>query len=301
MSTPSSRKAVVAALLGNGAIAATKFVVALISGSTAMLAEALHSLADTGNQGLLLVGMRLSRRPADAEHPFGYGKERYFWAFVVAMTMFIVGSAVSIWQGISRVRSPHDIEHAGIMYVVLGVSALFEAYPWYVALTQLRRESHGRGLLRTIRESKKPSLVTVFLEDTAAMIGLGLAAAGIVLSQVTGSSVYDGAASIAIGVMLFCVAAILAHESKSLLIGESVSREDHRAIEKAVLSVDRVQRILELLTMHLGPDDILVNINVQFRDGMSTDELEQAVDEIEALIRETLPGARRIFIEPDAP
>jgi divalent metal cation (Fe/Co/Zn/Cd) transporter len=170
-----------------------------------------------------------------------------------------------------------------------------------VAFTQLRRESRGRGLFRTIRESKKPSLVTVFLEDTAAMIGLGLAATGIVLSQVTGSSVYDGAASIAIGVMLFCVAAILAYESKSLLIGESVSREDLRAIEKAVLSVDRVDRILELLTMHLGPEDVLVNINVQFVDGLTTDELEQAVDEIEGLIQETLPVARRIFIEPDAP
>jgi cation diffusion facilitator family transporter len=292
---------VIAALLGNGAIAVTKFVVALVSGSTAMLAEALHSLADTGNQGLLLVGMRLSRRPADAEHPFGYGKERFFWAFVVAMTMFVIGSVVSIWQGITRVLEPHEIEHANLTYVVLGLSALFEAYPWYVALTQLRSVSRGRSLVRTIRESKRPSLVTVFLEDTAALLGLGIAAAGIVLSHVTANPVFDGVASIAIGAVLFCVAAILAYESKSLLIGESVSSDNLRAIEKAVQSVDQVDRILELLTMHLGPDDILVNINVQFKDDLSTDELEQAVDRIEALIRETLPAARRIFIEPDAP
>jgi len=249
-----------------------KFVVALISGSTAMLAEALHSAADTGNQGLLLVGMRLSRKPADAEHPFGYGKERFFWAFVVAMTMFIIGSVVSIWQGITRVMTPHDIEHANLTYAVLGLSALFEAYPWWVAFTQLRKESDGRGLLRTIRASKKPSLVTVFLEDTAAMIGLGIAAAGILASQLTGNSVFDGAASIAIGVMLFCVAAILAYETKSLLIGESVSRKDLAAIQQAVLSVDQVDRVLQLLTMHLGPDDILVNIDVQFKDDLTTDE-----------------------------
>ena len=159
----------------------------------------------------------------------------------------------------------------------------------------------GRGLLRTIRESKKPSLVTVFLEDTAAMIGLGIAAAGIAVSQATGNGVYDGVASITIGVMLFAVAAILAHESKSLLIGESVSTEDLVAIRQCVESMDQVERILELLTMHLGPDDILVNIDVQFRDGLTTDELEQVIDEIEGAIRRTLPGARRIFIEPEAP
>lgn len=287
--------------MGNGAIAITKFVMASVSGSTAMLAEALHSLADTGNQGLLLVGIRLARRPPDVEHPFGYGKERFFWAFVVAMTMFIVGSVVSIWQGVSRVISPHEIEHATLSYVVLGISALFEAYPWILAFRQLRGSFRTKGLLRTIRESKSPSLVTVFLEDTAAMIGLGIAAAGILVSQVTGNTLFDGVASILIGIMLFLVASLLAYETKSLLIGESVLPEDYDSIRRAVLSVPQVDRILELLTMHLGPDDVLVNINVLFKDDLTTDDLERAVDEIEQAIRAVLPAAKRIFIEPDTP
>jgi cation diffusion facilitator family transporter len=292
---------VIAALMGNGAIAITKFVMASVSGSTAMLAEALHSLADTGNQGLLLVGIRLARRPPDVEHPFGHGKERFFWAFVVAMTMFIVGSVVSIWQGVSRVISPHEIEHATLSYVVLGISALFEAYPWSVAFRQLRGSFRTKGLLRTIRESKSASLVTVFLEDTAAMIGLAIAASGILVSQITGNTLFDGVASILIGIMLFLVASLLAYETKSLLIGESVLPEDYDSIRRAVLTVPQVDRILELLTMHLGPDDVLVNINVLFKDDLTTDDLERAVDEIERAIRAVLPAAKRIFIEPDTP
>jgi cation diffusion facilitator family transporter len=292
---------VVAALLGNGAIALTKFVMAFLSRSTAMMAEAFHSLADTGNQALLLVGMRLSRRPADVEHPFGYGKERYFWAFVVAMTMFIVGSVVSIWQGISRILDPHPIEHVTLTYVVLGLSALFELYPWIVAFRTMRSTSRGRGLFRTIRESKTPSIITVFLEDSAAMLGLAIAAAGILVSELTGTTVWDGVASLVIGTILFLVAALLALETRSLLLGESVSRENYELIKQALEGHARVDRALEILTMHLGPDDILVNASVHFQDDMNTDDVERAVDEIEAEIRRKVPAAKRINIEPDTP
>lgn len=301
MSIQKPRKTVVAALMGNSAIALTKFIVAAISGSSAMLAEAFHSLADSGNQGLLLVGLRLSRRPPDAEHPFGYGKERFFWAFVVAMTMFIIGSVVSVWQGISRIGDPQPIHHANLSYIVLGFSALFEAYPWLVAFRQIRKPIREKGLFRTIRETKSPSVLTVFLEDSAAITGLAIAAAGILASHLTGNTLYDGIASITIGAMLFLVAALLANETRSLLLGESVSAENYARIHEAILSVAQVDRILDLLTMHMGPDDILVNINVHFKDDLTTDQVEQAIDEIEYAIRKSVPGAKRIFVEPDTP
>jgi cation diffusion facilitator family transporter len=301
VSIQKSRKAVLAALVGNGAIALTKFLMAALSGSTAMLAEALHSVADTGNQALLLVGLKLSRKPPDAEHPFGYGKERFFWAFVVAMTMFIIGSVVSIWQGILRIIDPHPIHHANLTYIVLGLSALFESYPWYVAFRQMRGPMREKGLFRAIRETKRLSVLTVLLEDSAAMVGLAIAAAGILASRLAGTTVYDGIASIVIGLVLFGVAALLAYETKSLLIGESVTRENYARIHAAIRSIPQVEQILDLLTMHMGPDDILVNVNVLFRDDLTTDEVEQAVDDIESAVREAVPHVRRIFVEPDTP
>lgn len=290
----------VAALLGNGAIALTKFVVAMLSGSTAMLAESMHSLADTGNQGLLLLGMRLARKPADESHPFGYGKERYFWAFMVAVTMFILGSVVSIYQGVTRILNPgHDLDHVHWTYLVLGLSFAFEAYPWFVAFRGMRDDFRKKGVFRTIRESKRPSIMTVFLEDSAAMVGLTLALAGILVTQLTGNSVFDGIASVCIGLVLLAVAAILSFETRSLLLGESVSTEDMAAIRRAVESVGSVSCIREVLTMHMGPDHILVNINVTFADGLTTDELEQAVDEIEEAIRKAVPACKQISIEPE--
>jgi len=218
---------------------------------------------------------------------------------MVAVTMFLVGSVVSIWHGIEHILHPHEMEHATIMYIVLGLSAVFEAGPWFVAFRQMRSKFKEKGVFRTIRESKSPAIVTVFLEDTAAMIGLFVAAAGIALSQLTGNSVWDGAASITIGVVLFCVAAILSFETKSLLIGEGVSKQDNDAIREAIVSEDSVTGIVDLLTMHIGPDSILVNTSVCFRDGMDTDEVERAVDAIEKAIREAVPDTRWIYVEPE--
>ena len=296
---PVSKKVILAALIGNATIAVSKFAVAVISGSTAMLAEAVHSVADTGNQVLLLIGLRLSKRPADELHPFGYGKERYFWALIVAVTMFVVGAVVSFWEGVSKILEPHPIEHVGWIYLVLGLSALFESYPLYLAYSALRKSGGDAGLITVFRQSKRPALIVVFMEDVAAMTGILLAFLGVLAAHMTGLGVFDGIASVGIGLLLAAVAFCVAYEIKSLLIGEGVSKEDYRKILLAVEGSTGVEKVLDLLTMHLGPDEAIVNLNVEFTDGLDTDRIESLVDEIEERIRRTVPVARHIFIEAD--
>ncbi|NMB73719.1 MAG: cation diffusion facilitator family transporter [Myxococcales bacterium] len=293
-----SRSVIVAALIANLAIAAIKFVVAFFTLSAAMLAEAVHSLADTGNQFLLLLGLRLSRKPADAAHPFGYGKEQYFWAFVVALMLFFVGAVVSIYEGVGKVLEPHPLERVWLVYLILGVSIAIETVSFTLALREFnRRRAPGVGILASIRQTKDASLAVVLLEDSAALLGLSLALLGVATAQLTGLVFFDGLASIAIGLLLAAVAFLLAFETRELLIGEAASAEKVQAIRAALTGQPGVAAVGRVLTMHLGANNILVGVNCDFEDALSAGEVEALIERLEVRIREVVPEAGRIFIE----
>ncbi len=296
-----SRRLVILALVANFLIAVTKFVAAAISQSSAMLSEAIHSLADTGNQLFLLRGHAVAGREPDVQHPYGRGKELYFWAFMVAVVLFVGGSVLSVLTGVDKIRHPegHGDEGYWLAMGVLAIAAVFEAsIALRPALKQFNAERAGRSIPRSIRESKDPSLVVVVFEDVAALIGLAIAAVGLTLSRITGDGLWDGLASVLIGLLLAGVAWFIAIEMKSLLIGESATREERSRIRAATLGVDEVQRIDRLLTMQLAPEEILVNMDIAFDDGLDTDQLEAAIRHIEAVIEEAVPSARKVFIEP---
>ena len=299
----SDKKVIYAALIGNCAIALMKFVVAAISGSAAMLAEGFHSAADSGNQIMLLIGHRRAERPPDDNHPFGYGKELYFWAFVVSVSIFFVGAALSIYEGIHKLLHPEQVKSLTLPLAVLGLAMVFEACPWYMALSEARKIKTGKGFASFMDmavRSKNPTVLVVLFEDTAALIGLLVAAVGITLAYTTQMSIFDGAASILIGVVLLVLALFLARETKELLIGESATRRDREKIHTAICTMPEITQCGRLLTMHLGPDEILVNIDVEFVDGLSTDELEAAIDRIESRVKEAVPTATKIYIEAQA-
>ena len=296
-----SRRLVIFALIANAAIALTKFLAAAVSQSSAMFSEGVHSVADTLNQLFLLRGHQAAEFEADVQHPYGRGKEIYFWAFMVAVFLFVGGSVLSIVTGINKIRHPegHGDEGFWLSMAVLGIAAILESM---VALRPALRDFNatraGRSVVRSMQESKDPSLVVVVFEDVAALIGLAIAAIGLTISRITGDGLWDGLASILIGVLLALVAGFIAIEMKSLLIGESATREERSRIMAATLSVDEVERIEQLLTMQLAPDEILVNMEVVFDDGLDTDEIEASIERIEAEIRESVPSAKKIFIEP---
>jgi len=294
------RRAVWAALLGNGSIAVMKFIVALLINSSALLAEGFHSVADTGNQALLLLGFKLSAKPSDAEHPFGHGKEGYFWPFVVAISMFTVGAVLSINEGIKKIMYPHPITNARWGYLVLALSFLFESYPLFLAFQVLKGQMKRRGVIRALCESKTPSVFIVLFEDSAALFGICIAFLGIMAASLTHNAIYDGIASIVIGVTLAVVALFLSYETKSLLIGEGVSQENLQKIKRAIATVPEVGEALDILTMHLGPEDILVNLNINFVDDLTTDQVEEAIDKVERAIQAELPAVKRIFVEAES-
>ncbi len=298
-----SKKVVYAALAGNTAITAIKFFAAYISGSSAMLAEAFHSTADTLNQVMLLFGLRLSKRPPDEDHPFGHGKEVYFWGFVVAVSIFFVGAALSIYEGIIKIAEPHPVTSIYLPLSVLGASALFELYSFTVAFAEAKKKTPSKGpgaFIRMAAGTKDPTVAIVLFEDSAALLGLLVAAAGIYISHITGMPVIDALTSIVIGIILLAVAFFLAKETKGLLIGESASREDRKKILRAVHSVQGVKSCIRLMTMHMGPEDILVNLEIDFSPDLSTEELEKVIDNIEKRIREALPSVKKIFIEAES-
>ncbi|MHC4470063.1 MAG: cation diffusion facilitator family transporter [Planctomycetota bacterium] len=297
-----TRKAVLAALFGNFGVAVSKFVAFALSGSSAMLAEAFHSVADTVNQVFLLLGLRLGRRPPDEEHPFGYGRERYFWAFIVALSIFSLGALFSVLEGIKKIRDPHDIEHPLACYGALLIAALFESYALRIAWIEFRewRKTNPGRLWQALTQSKSPTILVVLFEDSAALLGILVAAAGISLTVLTGQPVYDGAASLVIGGILFAAALFVGWRTRGLLIGEAATVADRRRIREAVEGVPQVVALLQVLTLHLGPEDVLVNLNVNFADGLDTDALEAAIDEIEKRIRAAVPTAKRIFIEAES-
>ena len=297
MAAGASKKVIYAALAGNSLIAVTKFFAAAYTGSSAMFSEAIHSLVDTGNQGLLLFGMRQAARPADSTHPFGYGKEVYFWAFVVAILIFALGAGISVYEGISKLRDPHPVTGVYINYTVLGLAMLFEGGAWWVAFRAFRGSKGKAGYIEAVRRSKDPTIFTVLFEDSAAMLGLIIAFAGIGLAQWTGVAMFDALASIGIGLVLAITAAFLAYECKGLLIGEAAAPEVVAGIEGIISTSAGILRMNEIRTIHFGPEDVLLTMSLDFADRLSSDEVEAAISAMERRIKETYPEVSRVFIE----
>lgn len=292
-----SKKVIYAAMAGNGLIAITKFFAASVTGSSAMLSEGIHSLVDTGNQGLLLYGMHKSKRPADAKHPFGYGTELYFWAFVVAILIFAIGSGISIYEGIHKVMDPHVVSDPTINYVVLGLAMIFEGVAWWIAYKEFAAIKGNRGLIEAVRDSKDPTVFTVLFEDSAAMLGLVVAFVGIWLAQYLNIPELDGVASIMIGVILAVTAVLLAYETKGLLIGESASPELVDAITKLANEAEGVDKINEIRTLHLGANEVLLALSIDFKNNIRVGKLENTIYKLELAIKEMFPVVRRLYIE----
>ncbi|MGE0232617.1 MAG: cation diffusion facilitator family transporter, partial [Flavobacteriaceae bacterium] len=269
MAAQGSRTVIFAALAGNSLIAVTKFIAAAYTGSSAMLSEGIHSLVDTGNQGLLLYGIKRSARPPSDAHPFGHGPEIYFWSFVVAILIFAVGSGVSIYEGIAKIQEPHPIENPLINYIVLGLALVFEGGAWFIAYRAFQATRGKRGYFEAVRLSKDPTVFTVLFEDTAAMLGLIVAGAGIFAADYLALPWLDGAASIAIGLILAGTAILLAIETKGLLIGESAAPEVVKGIREIVSAASCVNAINEIRTMHQGPNEVLLAVSIDFKDGIA--------------------------------
>jgi cation diffusion facilitator family transporter len=295
-----SKKVIYAALVGNALIAVTKFIAASITGSSAMLSEGIHSVVDTGNQVLLLHGMRRAQLPADRRFPFGHGKEVYFWSFVVAILIFAVGSGISIYEGVRHILHPEPIRNPLINYLVLGLAMIFEGGAWYFAFVEFRRVKGNWGYVEAVQRGKDPTLFVVLFEDSAAMLGLLVAAAGIGLAQLTGVPQFDGIASVVIGLILGATAIWLAYETKGLLIGESANVRIVDGIRALVVARPEVDHINEALTMHMGPEFILLNLSVKFRDEFTAPDIEAAVRSMEKQIKGSYPEVKRIFIEAEA-
>jgi len=295
--------AVLGALFANALIAVLKLAAALITGSSGMMAEALHSIADTTNQVFLLLGLRFYKRPASDKHPFGFGKERFFWSFIAAIFIFGVGATYAIYEGITKLAHPHPPTHLKWAYIVLAISFVLEAASITLAIYQEVKEAHHEGMTFSVylRESKDPTAKTVLFEDSAALLGIVIAFTGLLLTdyQVGGSAgaYWDGVASITIGLVLAIVAFVLARSSRGLLLGESASPKTIEAIKQAIESHPNVDRVVELLTMHLAPKQILINAHVKIRQGLLTEDIERTVLEVEDRIKQAEPKVEMIFLE----
>jgi len=292
-----SKKVIYAALAGNTLIAVSKFVAASITGSSAMLSEAIHSLVDTGNQGLLLYGMKKAEKPADEDFPFGYGKEIYFWSFIVAILIFALGGGISVYEGIHHLLHPQPATSPLINYIVLGMAIVFEGVAWLFALREFKRRKGENGYIEAINQTKDPSVIVVLFEDSAAMLGLFVAFIGITLTHVTGIVYFDGTASILIGFILIGTAIWLARETKSLLIGESADPQIVQGIHEIVKDESIVEHVNEILTMHMGPDFILATLSVDFVDSATADAVEEQIAKLDLQIKGCFPKIKRVFIE----
>jgi len=292
-----SKVAIYGAIGANVAIAATKFVVAGITGSSAMLSEGIHSAVDTFNGVLLLVGIRLSQRPATPEHPFGHGKELYFWSLIVAVLIFGLGGGVSFYEGIQHIRKPEPMRDPTWNYVVLALAFVFEGTSFLIALRQFRAQARGVPFWRALGQSKDPTTYTVLAEDSAARIGLAVAALGIYLSHRFGMPELDGAASVVIGLLLAGVAVLLIGQARGLLIGEGIRPETARAIRSLAMEQPSVSDVGHVLSMYIGPDEVLAIVDVNFKEGTATGEAADAITAIEGQVRARFPMIRRLFIE----
>lgn len=303
-----SKKAVYAALAGNLGIAIAKLIAAIMTGSTAMFAETLHSFSDTFNQVLLLVGIKTSTKTATERHPFGYGKEQFFWSFIVATMIFGISGILSLEQGFNSLLGGkvHHIENVEISYIILSISAIFEGNALRIALALLKYDIEGRGekigittLIKEFQESKDPSILTVLVEDSAALLGIAAAGLGIFFSSLTGNTIYDAISSLAIGSILMAFAFFLAKENKALLIGESISRRDYKKIVTLINELPDVNRLISLRTMHFAPEDVLVTIEVNLVDGLDTDKIESVIETIEQKVKEAIPyvNPSKVYVE----
>ncbi|WP_378144885.1 cation diffusion facilitator family transporter [Cnuibacter sp. UC19_7] len=299
MSSSGGGKAILAALAANIGIAITKFIAFLFSGSSSMLAESIHSLADSGNQLLLLLGGRQSRKRADKEHPFGYGRERYVYAFVVSIILFSVGGVFSIYEGIEKVTTPHPIENAWLPIVVLVIAMGLEGFSLRTAIKESNPSRGRQSWIQFVRRAKAPELPVVLLEDTAALTGLLFAFLGVVLSTITGNGLWDGIGTLFIGALLVLVAIVLGIETKSLLVGEGASDADMAAIEKAITDTPRVDRLIHAKTLYLGPDELLLGAKIALAPDSELRDVAETINEVEENVRAAVPLARVIYIEPD--
>jgi len=296
----SSKKVIYAALAGNSLITVTKFAAAAVTGSSAMFSEGIHSLVDTGNQVLLLHGLKKARKPACKSFPFGHGKEIYFWSFAVAILIFAVGSGVSLYEGIIHTLHPKPIANPMINYIVLGLALLFEGAAWYFAFTEFSKAKGKWGYIEAVQRGKDPTMFVVLFEDSAAMLGIVAAFLGVMLTDLTGILIFDGIASIIIGLILGGTAIWLAYETKGLLIGESANEQVENDIRRIILGFDGIVNLNELLTMHMGPDYILVNVSIDFRDDIPATDLEKMIAVMDAQIKEAFPTVKRVFVEAES-
>ncbi len=292
-----SKKVIYAALVGNSLISLTKFIAAAMTGSSAMMSEGIHSLVDTGNQGLLLYGLARAKKPADEQFPFGHGKEVYFWSFVVAILIFAVGAGISLYEGIHHVLHPVAVTSPGINYAVLGLAMVFEAGAWFFAYREFSAIKGKRSYVQAVKRAKDPTVFVVLFEDTAAMLGLVVAFLGLLLGQVTGILWFDGLASIVIGLILGGTAVWLAWETKGLLIGESAQPEVVAEIRRIADVTKVVDHVNEVLTLHMGPEFLLVNLSLDFHDEVSAAMIESEIVRLNAQIRVRFPMVKRIFVE----
>jgi cation diffusion facilitator family transporter len=295
-----TRHAVLAAILGNLAIAATKFIAAALTGSAAMAAEAIHSLVDTGNGGLMLHGIHRSGKPPDEEHPFGYGHEFYFWTLIVGILVFAVGGGMSIVTGLWHIATGSRAESAGWNYVVLAIAGVFESISWYYGFKAFRSERRGRGIIEAIHVSKNPANFAVLLEDSAALLGLAFAAIGIFLSAHFDAPWIDGASSVLIGVLLCLLSFVMVFESKGLLVGEGVQKETLARLRSIVTADPAVEQVAKLATLYLGPEDVVLVIELRFRAGTDVDEIRCATARLKQAIQGRYPSIHRIFLDSAA-
>ena len=303
MAHTESRKVVIAAITGNLLIAVVKFIAAALTGSSAMISEGIHSLVDTGNGGLLLHGMSEARKPADRAHPFGYGMALYFWTLVVSVSIFGIGGGVSLYEGVSHIRhiAPEVVtSNPAPNYIVLGIAAVIEGWSFSIAVREFRRLKGNMGAWRFIRRTKDPSTFAVVLEDTAALLGLVFAFLGVFLGHLFKNPYLDGAASVAIGLLLISVALVLAFETKSLLLGEGVDARTLADIRKLVESEPLVEGTAEILTMYIGPENLLLNLGVRFKKGITAEQMHDAIHRIEKNIQGSYPQSMRVYIEAES-
>ena len=299
MSASGGNTAIVAALLANLGIAVTKFIAWFVSGSSSMLAEGVHSLADSANQVLLLIGGRKAKKAADTDHPFGYGRERYVYAFVVSIILFSIGGVFSVYEGVEKLRHPHALENAWLPILVVLIAIGLESFSLRTAVREANQVRHGQSWVQFIRRTKAPELPVVLLEDVAALTGLVLALGGVGLSVITGDATWDAIGTLLIGVLLVLVAVVLGIETKSLLVGEGASVTDVEAIKAAILAGPEAHGIIHLKTLYLGPDELLVAAKLAFDSGQRFSDVASSINTIETRMRAAVPSARVIYLEPD--
>jgi cation diffusion facilitator family transporter len=298
LSTEGSTRAILAALVANAGIATAKFIGAAITGSSSMLAEAVHSVADTSNQGLLLLGQKTSQRKATTQHPFGFGRDRYFYSFIVALLLFSLGSVFALYEGIHKIQHPEDLTSPLVAVVILVVAIGLETYSFRTAIVESKKIKGDVSWWGFIRQSRTPELPVVLLEDAGALFGLCFALFGVGLAMITGDPIWDGVGTIMIGVLLGIIAIILIIEMKSLLIGEGATPKEHDTIVDA-LTAGKVQRVIHIRTQYLGPDELLVAAKIALDAGLSLQDVAQAIDHAELRVRNEVPNARLIYLEPD--